>query len=255
MEIISFLNSKGGVGKTTSCISVGCCLAELGYNTLMIDLDHQGNLSDDFRRGDEDYTITDLFQDPKFNINKLAYPAMNGDKEIDNLFIIPSDITLAVEARSAERFRHRLQILMDGINRLNKKPDYILIDCRPAIDLSIENALLVSNFVVIPIDQDKRALKGINDLFEVIDEVKRGKDFGHIILNTKYDLRNKVMIREIKESLENMNYSISKNVIKTSETYKHATSAKVPATFYDKSEKIKINYMNFTQELVDNLSK
>ena len=64
--IISFANSKGGVGKTTSCIAVGCCLAELGYDTLVIDLDHQGNMSDDFGRGDENYTITDLFEDPKF---------------------------------------------------------------------------------------------------------------------------------------------------------------------------------------------
>lgn len=69
--IISFANSKGGVAKTTSCMSVGCSLALAGYKTLLIDLDHQGNLSDDLGRGDEDYTITDLFADPKFDINKL----------------------------------------------------------------------------------------------------------------------------------------------------------------------------------------
>jgi chromosome partitioning protein len=259
MNVISFLNSKGGVGKTTSCIAVGCCLAELGYKTLMIDLDHQGNLSDDFRRGEEDYTISDLFENPKFDINKIIYSALNEENSIDNLYIIPSDITLAIEARSAERFRHRLQILNDGINRITQKPDFILIDCRPAIDLSIENALLVSDFIVVPIDQDKRALKGINDLFEVIEEVKRDKNFEHLILNTKYDQRNKIMIREISKSLEDMKFNIAKNQIKskqnkTNEVYKQATSAHIPSTIYDRSNKIKENYMSFTKELVDALA-
>lgn len=72
-------------------------------------------MSDDVGRGDEDYTITDLFEDPKFDIKKITYPALNKEKEIDDLDVIPADITLATEARAAERYRHRLQTLSDGL--------------------------------------------------------------------------------------------------------------------------------------------
>ena len=171
--VMSFANSKGGVGKTTSAISVGCCLAEKGFNTLLIDLDHQGNLSDDLGRGDEDYTITDLFENPKFDINQVVYTAQDRGLDIPQLSVIPADITLAVEARAAERFRHRLNILEDAIKRLDTAFDFILIDLRPAIDLSIENALLITDFIVIPVDMDRRAVKGIDDLLKVVEEVKR----------------------------------------------------------------------------------
>ena len=63
MKKIVIANSKGGVAKTATTLGLGCCLAELGYKTLMMDIDHQANLSDDVGRGDEDYTITD------FNLN------------------------------------------------------------------------------------------------------------------------------------------------------------------------------------------
>lgn len=97
---------------------MGCALAAAGYKTLLVDLDHQGNLSDDVGRGEEDFTITDLFEDPKFDTNKLVYTALDGENVIQNLDVIPADITLAVEARSAERFRHRLNILDEGLSRL-----------------------------------------------------------------------------------------------------------------------------------------
>ncbi|MFS1877497.1 ParA family protein [Enterovibrio norvegicus] len=168
---------KVGLAKQHTCHATGCCLAELGYSVLLVDLDHQGNLSDDLGRGDEDYTITDLFENPKYDTNTLVYPALFNNEVISNLDIIPADITLAVEARSAERYRHRLQILEDGLARLKKEYDFILIDCRPAIDLSIENAFLITDLVVVPVDMDRRATKGISDLFEVINEIKRTEKF------------------------------------------------------------------------------
>ncbi|MFA0155689.1 ParA family protein [Vibrio sp. 10N.261.46.A3] len=102
-KVISFANSKGGVGKTTSCLAVGCCLAELGHKVLLVDLDHQGNLSDDIGRGDEDYTVTDLFENPKFDTNKITYTARDNGEDIPNLWVIPSDITLALDLNRNER--------------------------------------------------------------------------------------------------------------------------------------------------------
>lgn len=253
-SIISFANSKGGVGKTTSCLATGCCLAELGFSVLLIDLDHQGNLSDDVGRGDEDYTITDLFENPKFDTNEIVYPALSGNLRIENLDVIPADITLAVEARSAERYRHRLQILEDGLKRLKNKYDFILIDCRPAIDLSIENAFLITDLIVIPVDMDRRATKGISDLLEVIKEIKRSENFDSIILKTKIDRRNKVMLRSINERLVEIGLKISRTEIRVTEDYKKATDRHIPVTHFSDNSKSIEDYRSFTNELLSHLN-
>lgn len=250
-KVISFANSKGGVGKTTSCLTTACCLAKLGFSVLVIDLDHQSNLSDDVGRGDEDYTITDLFEKPSFNINKLIYPALFYDQIIENLDVIPADITLAVEARSAERYRHRLQILEDGLAKVEKQYDFILIDCRPAIDLSIENAFLITDLVVVPVDMDRRATKGISDLFEVIKEIKRSDTFDAIIVKTKIDKRNKVMLRSTNERLEELGMKTAKTEIRTTELYKQATDSGVPVTLFVEKSKAAEDYQHFTNELLD----
>lgn len=249
-KIISFANSKGGVGKTTSTISVGCCLAELGYKTLIIDLDHQGNLSDDFNRGDEDYTITDLFENPKFDLNKIIYPALNGENQIDNLYVIPADITLAVEARTAERFRYRLQILEDAIKKIEDQFEYILIDCRPAIDLSIENAFLISDLIIIPVNMDRRAVKGIGDLLDVVKEVKREKPFDYTIVYTQVDRRKTVMLEKTKARVAKEKYPVLEAVISVSEKYKQASEDQIPAPLYIKKDKPYDEYMELTKEII-----
>jgi chromosome partitioning protein len=248
--IFSFANSKGGVGKTTSCIAVGCCLALLGFETLVIDLDHQGNLSDDLGRGEEDYTVTDLFADPKFDINKIVYPALDGDECIPHLSVIPADITLAVEARSAERFRHRLTILEDAIKRLSKKFHFILIDLRPAIDLSIENALLITDIIVIPVDMDRRAVKGINDLFQVVREVRRREDFVYTLVKTKVNKSHSKMQKSINSYIEEAGYKIADTEIRVSELYKQATLQHRPAPLFADNDRPKEDYLALTHELI-----
>jgi chromosome partitioning protein len=249
--IVSFSNSKGGVGKTTSVLGMGCCLAEKGKKVLLIDLDHQGNLSDDFGRGDEDYTITDLFENPKFDTNKIIYKALDDGNEIENLYIIPADITLAVEARSAERYRYRLQILDDGIKRLKETFDFILIDCRPAIDLSIENALLISNVIIIPVDMDRRAVKGIDDLLEVVDEVKRKQQFVYTLIYTKIDNRNKKMLAATKNRIKEKKYPVLNTRIGISEKYKQASEEHRPVVHFAKNERPHLDYMELTKEFLE----
>lgn len=251
--ILSFANSKGGPGKTTTCISVGCALASLGYKVLVSDLDHQANMSDDLGRGDEDYTITDLFEDPKFDINKIIYPAMNGDQAIENLDIIPADITLAIEARSAERFRHRLSILEDGIKRIKKTYDFILFDLRPAIDLSIENALLITDTIIIPVDMDRRAIKGIDDLLKVVEEVRRTDKIVYTLVKTKVNKSHTKMLNATNARIEQEGYNVAKTEIGVSELYKQATEAQRPAFLFAPGEKPHNDYLALTNEILSSI--
>ena len=249
--IFSFANSKGGVGKTTSCLSVGCCLAELGYKTLMIDLDHQGNLSDDLGRGDEDYTITDLFENPQFDINNIVYSALDQGQAIINLSLIPADITLAVEARSAERFRHRLSILEEGLKRLNTVYDYILIDLRPAIDLSIENALLITDLIVIPVDMDRRAIKGIDDLLKVVQEVRRQDNIVYTLVKTKVNQSHTKMRQATNDRIDAAGYPVADTEIRVSELYKQASEQQRPSPIYALKDRPHDDYLALTHELLE----
>ncbi|WP_219340250.1 ParA family protein [Spartinivicinus marinus] len=252
-KIVAFANSKGGVSKTSTCLGVASCCAELGYKTLVVDLDHQANLSDDVGRGDEDYTITDLFENPKFDINKIVYPALDNGNAISNLWVVPADITLAVEARAAERFRHRLHIIEDGLKKLKQDFDICFFDCRPAIDLTIENALLLSDMVVIPVNMDKRATKGINDLFEVTKEIKRTDDFMSLIVKTMFDRRNKVMIRAIEEELSNKGWKVANSVVSVSESFKQATKYNRPFTSFANDSRQHNELRALANELLDSL--
>ncbi len=250
MNIISFANSKGGVGKTTSCLSVACCLAELNYKVLCLDLDYQGNLSDDLGRGSEAYTITDLFEDPKFDINKIIYPAQDNNNIINNLWIIPADTTLAAGVRVAEKLRHRLFVLEDGFKKIKMNFDFLLLDLRPAIDLTVENALMVTDLLVIPVNLDVRALKGIDDLLEVAKEVKRIENVNYIITITQLDKRNKIMLSEIENQLSKRKYKVTNSKIRISEDFKHASLKKRPSVIYA-SKKPHEDYMKLTRELLE----
>lgn len=254
-NIITIANSKGGVAKTSTCLGLACCTAEMGYSTLLIDLDHQANLSDDVNRGEEDYTISDLFANPNFDINKIVYPALSNKKEIENLYVIPSDITLAVETRGAERVRHRLQILEDGLNKLKRDIDFCFIDCRPAIDLTVENAILISDLIIVPVNNDKRATKGITDLFEVTAEVKRTKSFKSLIVRTIQDQRKKVLERSVSSELKSKGWDVARNAINVSENFLKASASCQPISFFAPNSKQHKELCNLTKEVIEKLSK
>ena len=190
MTTIAVANSKGGVAKTSLTLGVGYELAQRGHRVLMIDLDHQANLTDDVGQTDAEPNMADLFANPRrCDANALVYPAAPNGQTIDNLWIMPSAIHLAVETRNAERHRHREYIIDKALQQLEQSFDVILLDCRPAIDLTLENALLLADLVMVPIDQSPRATKGIQDLLAVCDELKNGAPVSYLAVRTKVDRR------------------------------------------------------------------
>ena len=128
---------------------------------------------------------------------------------------------------------------------------YILIDLRPAIDLSIENAILITDLIVIPVDMDKRAIKGIDDLLEVVKEVKQDDDIVYTLVCTKIDKRNKKMRDSTRQRIAEGAYQLAKTEIRISELYKQATESKRPVIHFSPDSKPHKDYMNFTKELIE----
>lgn len=198
MKIISFINQKGGVGKTTSCLNVGAALARDGYRVLLVDTDAQGSLTSSagFRDLGEKPTLYEILAD-NANIND----AIRG--KAGKYDIIPTDIRQSPLDTKLATVPGRELLLKEALEALNKQYDYILIDCPPALSIITLMALTASDSIIIPVQAAYLSLPGINQLLDTISVIKKRMNHKLDILGvllTMYDNR-KTLDREILEKV------------------------------------------------------
>ncbi len=153
---IAIANRKGGVGKTTSVMSLAGISAARGYNTLMVDLDPQANLTSAFIDDEPVETVTDTFFDKKLPIINVS----------DKLDLIPADKAL-VQVESSMETKDDQFILRDAIRPVLNKYDYIYLDCPPALGWILLNALNACDYLYVPMKMDLKSLKGLSMIAEV----------------------------------------------------------------------------------------
>ena len=167
--IVAIANQKGGVGKTTTAINLAAALSLRGKQTLLIDLDPQGNSTLSFVQRD---TITvsayDAFANPDCTLLDVIVPA---DLQ-ENLSVVPARISLAkLEARLVGELDAHFR-LKDLLAPLAKQYPYVVIDCPPTLGLLTVNALVAASHLLIPIQSSYFALEGTDDLLETIEKVR-----------------------------------------------------------------------------------
>ncbi len=167
-RIISLCNQKGGVGKTTTTISLGAALADYGRRVLCIDFDPQGALSAGLGVNTHDaITIYDLLLSNKHDpMDAIQHTS------VDGLDIIPANIDLSAAEVHLVNEVAREQILARVLRKLTPNYDVILIDCQPSLGLLTVNALTASHGVLIPLECEFFALRGVALLIETIEKVK-----------------------------------------------------------------------------------
>ena len=193
-KVISISNHKGGVGKTTSAINIGAGLNRLGKKVLLIDMDPQANLSESLGVVDEERNIYGLL---KGDYTMAPLEILKG------LDIIPSTIDLSGAEVELSGEANRMNILKRIVDPARKSYDYIIIDCPPSLGLLTINSFVASDQVLIPLQAQYLALKGMSKLIDVIDRIKEtlNKDLkvGGVFI-TQYDSR-KVLNREVFTSI------------------------------------------------------
>ena len=194
-HVISLLNHKGGVGKTTSAINIGAGLVELGKKVLLIDLDPQANL-----------TISLGIQRQPVTI----YESLRGESELvpfqykPNFDVITSSLDLSGAEMELVNEPGREFLLRSLFEPIQEEYDYVIIDCPPSLGLLTLNALTSSNFVYIPLQTEFLALQGVAKIKQVIDKVRfrlnKKLSIGGVIA-TMYDSR-KVLNRDVVATIQ-----------------------------------------------------
>ena len=156
MNIISLVNQKGGVSKTTSTHNIGAALSELGKKVLLVDLDPQGNLTSGtgIVKMDLDKCIYDLLLDDMVEVSETIIKLPEFD-------VIPATIKLAIADNKLINEYARERKLLDKLEEIDGQYDYVLIDCPPSLSILTINALIASNYVLIPVKMEKYAFDGI----------------------------------------------------------------------------------------------
>ena len=254
MQIISIINQKGGVGKTTTVINLAAGLSQLNKKILVIDLDPQGNAT------------TGLGLSNLDNSSDTIYGVLNGSKEInevikktqfENLDIITSNVDLSgLEVETAEDGNRAFILkakLTAYINNSRGLYDYVLIDCPPSLSLLTVMALVSSSSLLVPLQTEFFALEGLTQLMKTIERIKvslnpdlkiRG------ILLTMYDKRNKLSSQVEKEARDYFNDKVYSTVIPRNVRLSEAPSHGIPVLIYDKACSGSKSYFNFTDEFI-----
>jgi chromosome partitioning protein len=194
--IISVCNLKGGVGKSTTVLNLGAALANSGKKVLLVDLDAQGNLTESLGKEDE-AAERDIYRVLRSEIELQPIEIYAG------LALVPATLDLAAADNELTTAGgdFTLKEKLEGIKR---NYDYVLIDCSPSIGKVVVNALVASDSLLIPLQADFLALRGLKKLTEVITQVQKylNKDLKVSgILVTQYDNR-KVLSRHIVEEIQ-----------------------------------------------------
>ncbi len=249
-RVVAMCNQKGGVGKTTSTINLGAALADYGYRVLLVDFDPQGALSVglgvDAHNLDE--TVYDAMMRREVGIDRLVTRT-----SVDGLDLVPANIDLAAAEVQLVGEVAREQALARALAPVLGDYDVVLVDCQPSLGMLTVNALTAAHGVIVPLESEYFALRGVALLQETIGKVQERLNEALVVdglLVTRYDGRT-IHAREVHERLlEAFGESVFSTIVSRTIRFPEATVAGVPITRYAPESPGALAYQRLARELV-----
>ena len=253
-QIISVANQKGGVGKTTTTVNLGACLASLGKRVLLVDMDAQGNATSGvgIRKPDVTQDIYDVL------VNELPIAEATLVTAHENLSIVPATLQLAGAEIELTSMMARESRLKGSLAEVNDQYDYILIDCPPSLGHLTINSFTASDSILIPVQCEYYALEGLSQLLNTVRLVQ--KHFNpeleiEGVLLTMYDARTNLGNEVVEEVRKYFREKVYETIIPRNIRLSEAPSHGMPIIDYDPRSRGAEVYQALAKEVVNREEK
>ena len=254
MKIWAVSNQKGGVGKTTTVVTLGGLLSSWGFRTLLVDLDPHGSLTSYFKMNPDDVElgVYNLFRDTsekKKDINPEIYVAKT---EFDGIAVLPASTAIATLDRQVAQMGGMGLVIATALGKLKQQYDYVIIDSPPMLGVLMINALAACDQLIIPVLAEFLALKGLDRMVHTLNMVFHSRKTApkFTIVPTMYDRRTKAA----RESLVALHQQYPQNawdsVIPVDTKVRDASQVGVPLSLFDKTAKSVEAYSALLEQLL-----
>jgi len=250
--VIAVANNKGGVAKTTTCLSLGGSLAEQGLMTLLVDLDPQAHLTASL--GIKPETLRRTVADALLGQSSLV--SISRETGVERLDLAPANRELAILDKvlyKRPRYEYRLKQSLNGVGR--QLYDVVLMDCPPAFGTLTLNALTAADLLIIPVQCEYYAVRSLHQLLELVKLVRRKTNprLGYRLLISMFDMRNKVHRLTLEQMQARFPDALFQTIIQVDTRLRESPAFGLPITRYAPRTRSARQYRALAQELTARL--